>query len=261
MVTVDQLLQLASKQIGKPYVFGVEVKLDDPNPASFDCSELVQWVCCQAAVQPEMPDGSWIQYVHCRQNGRILSVDDAIGTRGALLFTNRDANGAPMDPTDAGDVPPHGHVAFSMGNGQTIEAMGTKWGVVQGNAAGRSWTQGGVIPGVDYASTTAAAALTPADPVPADPVLAAPVRSTTDNHPWLEVGADGDEVAKMQRLLLGVGAHSIGRLSANGKFSELTDIAVRLFQWYVKTYHDATMEVDGKCGPITWGWLEKLGAA
>jgi cell wall-associated NlpC family hydrolase len=250
MLTVEPLLQLAFAQIGKPYVFGVEVRLDDPSPATFDCSELVQWVCARAGVQPEMPDGSWIQYLHCRQNATVISVDEAIRTRGALLFTNRDAIGAPMEPADVNDVPPQGHVAFSLGDGKTVEAMGTKWGVRQGDATGRTWTQGARIPGVSYSAATdvPTVATPPATPV-ADP-----------NHPWLQVGAGGEGVERMQRMLLAVGAHSMGKLPANGSFTELTDIAVRLFQWYIKRFYDPAMEVDGKCGPVTWGWLEKISA-
>jgi hypothetical protein len=248
MANVEQLLQLASAQIGKPYVYGVEVNLDDPSPTTFDCSELVQWACHRLAVQPEMPDGSWIQYVHCRQNARALSVDEAIRTRGALLFTNRDANGAPVDPADANDHPAQGHVGFSLGNGFTVEAMGTKWGVVQGQAGGRTWTQGGLIPGVEYG---AASAVAPPAPAPVTPVK-------DPDHPYVQLGAKGASVEKMQHLLLSVGAHSMGKLTANGTFSELTDIAVRLFQWYVKAYFDPAMVVDGQCGPVTWSWLEKL---
>ena len=150
MTTSGDIIQLALAQAGKPYVYGVEVNLDDPSPASFDCSELVQWVCHRLGVQPEMPDGSWIQYVHCKQHGLTLSVDEAVRTRGALLFTNRDESGRAMDPSSANDHPAQGHVAFSLGNGKTIEAMGTKWGVRQGDAAGRSWTQGALIPGTTY---------------------------------------------------------------------------------------------------------------
>ena len=52
--------QIAEAQLGKPYRFGHEVKLDDPNPIAFDCSEYVQWCFHQIGVT--VPDGSFNQY-------------------------------------------------------------------------------------------------------------------------------------------------------------------------------------------------------
>lgn len=51
---------LVTGQLGKPYVFGAEVKLDDPEPKAFDCSELVEWAFAQVGVT--VPDGSMNQY-------------------------------------------------------------------------------------------------------------------------------------------------------------------------------------------------------
>ena len=53
-------LDLLEKQLGKPYIFGYEVKLDDPDPKAFDCSELVEWFFKQMGA--DVPDGSWHQY-------------------------------------------------------------------------------------------------------------------------------------------------------------------------------------------------------
>jgi cell wall-associated NlpC family hydrolase len=125
---VDQFVALALQQAGKRYIYGVEVKLSDPNPSAFDCSELVQWAASRAGITPEVPDGSAAQLAHCRRNNSTLSIPQAINTKGALLFMN-------------------GHVAISLGNGSTIEAMNPSNGVRKGKAAGRAWIAGAKIPG------------------------------------------------------------------------------------------------------------------
>lgn len=52
--------ELLSAQLGKQYIFGKEVSMEDPNPVAFDCSELVQWFFHQLGV--EAPDGSFNQF-------------------------------------------------------------------------------------------------------------------------------------------------------------------------------------------------------
>lgn len=60
MLDIPKGKQLLDKQVGKPYVFGYEVKLVDLDPIAFDCSELVEWFYHQMDVR--VPDGSWHQY-------------------------------------------------------------------------------------------------------------------------------------------------------------------------------------------------------
>jgi len=109
-------------------VFGAEASPSDPNPRSFDCSELVEWAAARTGITPRVPDGSSAQLAHCQRNGTMLSVSAGINTKGALLFQP-------------------GHVAVSLGNGRTIEAMNPSSGVRQGNANGRGWTSAARIPG------------------------------------------------------------------------------------------------------------------
>lgn len=125
---VDQFVALCLQQAGKSYVFGAEAAASEPNPRAFDCSELVEWACARVGVSPRFPDGTDAQESHCRSNGTIISVQSAINTKGALLFQP-------------------GHVAVSLGNGSTIEAMNPSRGVTKGNANGRGWTAGAKIPG------------------------------------------------------------------------------------------------------------------
>ena len=155
MVNVETVVGLALAQQGDRYVGNAEADPANPNPSEWDCSELVQWACDRAGVTPAMPDGSWLQQRWCSSQGQIISVDQAIATRGALLFNHRDADGNPVDPGPA--CPPHAHVAVSLGDGTTIEAMGTKYGVLVASARNRSWTAGALIPGCTYGAAPAPA--------------------------------------------------------------------------------------------------------
>lgn len=60
MIDIVRGQQLLLKQVGKPYIFGYEVKINDPNPEAFDCSELVEWFFHQMGVY--VPDGSYNQF-------------------------------------------------------------------------------------------------------------------------------------------------------------------------------------------------------
>lgn len=127
--TVERFVQTALAQAGDRYVYGAEASKNDPDPDAFDCSELVEWALARVGVF--IPDGSSAQREFCRSHGTLIPISQAIGTRGALLFAN-------------------GHVAISLGNGRTIEAMNRTYGVRQGNANGRPWIAGGLVPGLPY---------------------------------------------------------------------------------------------------------------
>lgn len=132
--TVAKIVASALGQVGDAYVYGAETSPSDPNPDAFDCSELIQWACERNGVN--MVDGSSAQLAYCRAHGTVISVEQAINTRGALLFAN-------------------GHVALSLGNGRTVEALNRSYGVTTMNARGRvtvTWVAGALIPGVKYHS-------------------------------------------------------------------------------------------------------------
>lgn len=77
----EKLKALALKQVGKPYIFGVEVKMTDTNPAAFDCSELIQWLFWQIGY--DVPDGSFNQYAAAEE------IADAKYATGDLVFCSR----------------------------------------------------------------------------------------------------------------------------------------------------------------------------
>lgn len=118
---VEEFVRIALSQTGKKYVYGAEASKTDPNPQSFDCSELVEWAAARAGISG-VPDGSEAQLNSCIP----ISVDQAINTRGSLL-------GHP------------GHVAISLGNGRTIEASSSDRPIGQLNARNRGFTRGGLL--------------------------------------------------------------------------------------------------------------------
>lgn len=120
---IDQFVSLCLQQVGDRYVFGAEARANDPNPGSFDCSELIEWAAGRVGISPKVPDGSSAQINHCRS----IPVSQAINTKGALLWHS-------------------GHIAVSLGNGKTVEAQNSRVGVVQGTAGNR-FKRGGLIPG------------------------------------------------------------------------------------------------------------------
>lgn len=118
----ERMVQWALAQAGKPYIWG------GSGPSGFDCSGLVQEASRAAGKTLVKPSKS--QWATVVAAGRTISVDAALRTRGALLFRMTG------EPT---------HIAISLGNGSTIEAMGTAYGVgVFGGASSRGWTGGGL---------------------------------------------------------------------------------------------------------------------
>ncbi|RSM74808.1 hypothetical protein DMH04_39490, partial [Kibdelosporangium aridum] len=134
---LQTFLNSAVAQTGDKYVFGHEVNLNDRNPSTFDCSELVEWAAAQAGVK--VPDGSWLQYRDLAKSGTTMSVEQALKTPGALLFSFS------SDPMTGGR-PSAAHVAISLGNGKTIEAKGTQYGVGSWEANTKRFQYAGYLP-------------------------------------------------------------------------------------------------------------------
>lgn len=144
MTTARDFIDFCLAQRGDKYIFGAEVDLDDPNPPAFDCSELVQWAGHRAGISPPVPDGAFNQWVQAKRLGLILPVADALKTPGTLLYMG-DGTGSGRDAIT--------HVAVSLGNGYTIEARGSKWGVGVWTAD-RGFDFASKLPGVQYGRGT-----------------------------------------------------------------------------------------------------------
>jgi cell wall-associated NlpC family hydrolase len=163
---LDTFLDVALSQDGAPYIFGAEVDPTTVDPKAggqaFDCSELVEWAAARAGV--DVPDGSYNQYLHLRDVGTELTVDEALRTPGALVFNFS------SEPVPGAGRPATAHVAISLGNGQLIEARGSNYGVGQFDAAGREFSHAAFIPELGTELTPSLAGVdgdVVADPLPA----------------------------------------------------------------------------------------------
>ncbi|MFD0524814.1 transglycosylase SLT domain-containing protein [Paractinoplanes durhamensis] len=142
---LDTFLKVAKAQIGDRYVFGAEVKLSDPNPSVFDCSEFTQWAAFQAG--SKIPDGATAQYLHFKEKGQLVDVDKAKDIPGALLFS------FDREPRPGDGRTPGAHVAISLGNGKVVEAANPRVGVRESNAGNR-FEFAAVIPGISDGTAT-----------------------------------------------------------------------------------------------------------
>lgn len=194
---IEDVLLFAVCMEHRRYVFGVEndaavlaVLADHPDPTqldarvddylarvpSSDCSELVQSACALAGVT--VPDGSWLQYQACERASTVCSVAEAVATRGALLFRFSTDPNSPGRPANA-------HVAWSLGDGTTVEARSHAMGIGSWPAAGRGWTHAALIPGVGYGPRPAPPGPEPHTPPPAPWPI--PVREDPMFTPPLEL--------------------------------------------------------------------------
>jgi len=146
--SAEEFVELALAQAGDRYVWGAHADENDPDPDQFDCAELVEWSAGRLGI--DLADYSYGQYVELRDAGAEMSVEEALRTKGALLFFFSDDTGTGM--------PSRRHVAISLGDGRTIEAKGAKYGVGVFEAGDR-FTAAAYIPGLDYGTAAGATAL------------------------------------------------------------------------------------------------------
>lgn len=134
--SVEAFVQNAIAQAGDRFDMGAG-RTSDPNPDAFDCSGLVYWAAHQVGV--DAAAAAYTLWRQCVDAGTDMPVDQAISTRGALLFIIANPNYSSQN----GD-----HVAISLGDGNTIEARNTRYGVGIFGAAARGWVAAGMLPGL-----------------------------------------------------------------------------------------------------------------
>jgi Bacterial TSP3 repeat len=112
--SVRDFLRNASHQLGDKHKRMAEADPKAKDPDTWDSSELVEWSAKRAGVT--MPDGSWKQYDYLAKKGSTVSVEEALRTPGALVFTFPNGVSGPggSRPTGAG-------VGISMGDGRVME--------------------------------------------------------------------------------------------------------------------------------------------
>lgn len=108
------LIDFLKKQLGKPYIFGVENKQNEDNWDNYkawDCSEIVEIGFHKIGI--EVPDGSYNQAKVCKRlsRGEQLLIGDL---------------GFKWNP----DTEVIHHVGIYIGDGSVVEAKGKDWGVV-----------------------------------------------------------------------------------------------------------------------------------
>ena len=110
------VVDLATKQLGKPYVWGAE------GPKSFDCSGLVYYVYKNAA-------GKTLPRTAAAQYGVGVAVSKSHLHPGDLIFSSTDGSGRVT------------HVAIYVGNGQMIHAPRTGKNVEKVSISNSYWTK------------------------------------------------------------------------------------------------------------------------
>lgn len=132
-------VRLAGEQAGDKYRFGAEARDGDADPTAFDSSELVEWAAHRAGAK-DMPDGSWNQYRFLHEKGGATSLEEALHTKGALVF------GFSSDPLASPDRPARAYVAISMGDGQNVIDVSERGGEVRVMPHGGFYGYGAKIP-------------------------------------------------------------------------------------------------------------------
>lgn len=160
--TGERLVEIARRHcnIGERYVFGAFVPKNDAEARGpWDCAEFVSWCVFQAAGflygcekndgDPRRADaytGYWER--DARKLGRMISVQEAAGIPGAVLLRFPPRTGI-------------GHIAFSDGEGGTLEAKGRAFGVVTDVIRGRRWDTGVLLKGITYGPARGDVAVSP----------------------------------------------------------------------------------------------------
>lgn len=142
------ILAIAEKHLGEPYVFGANANFQDSHYAGpWDCADFTSWVLYQATgivfgctddaaptKKLEPFSGSWL--ADTKSKGHEIAISQAKKIPGAFFIRKK-----------KGSKP--GHVAVSDGLGKTVEAMGKDFGVTRGKVDGRFDTAV-LVPGVKY---------------------------------------------------------------------------------------------------------------
>lgn len=222
--TGESLYQLARNHVGEEYENILVPKNDANWKGPWDCAELVSWAVYQTVgelygcednnadpARAEAYTGAWQR--DAERLGKKVSVEEAASTMGGVLLRY---------PPGQGGM---GHIAICDGRGNTIEAKGRRYGVVEGKVSGRHWDTGILVPGLSYETGP----ITDVRPPAAIYRLNAP-------------NMDPSVVINIQTVLIAKG-YNPG--SINGHFGLSTQAAVINFQ------KAEGLVVDGEVGPET----------
>jgi N-acetylmuramoyl-L-alanine amidase len=149
MISANKLIEASVAHIGEEYVFGSIVPMNNPNwKGPWDCAEFVTYIVhsitnvLYGIWDNDSYTGYWADDVDNKKVNSI-TVEQAVRTEGAILLRKPKTNMI-------------GHIAFSDGKGNTIEARGKAFGVCKyvalasDGSNSRSWDMGIKIPNVEY---------------------------------------------------------------------------------------------------------------
>lgn len=136
--TAKEFVEVAKTQLGKPYIYGAEVRPDDPDPPAFDCSEFVGWAARQAGGRVNLDNSAAKILAHAQMAGLELPVAAALKVPGALLFWKGQKGVS--------------HVAIAVGDGTTIDARDgeSRCVAVHGPKVNKGATAAAFAPGIGY---------------------------------------------------------------------------------------------------------------
>lgn len=149
MTDGEKMLNLAETRIGEKYVNVCVPKNNKNWHGPWDCAEFMSWLvyqvggflygCVDDHADPatvEAYTGAW--QTDSKNLGKRVPWQDAAATVGGVLLRFPPAPGA------------MGHIVVSDGQGGTVEAMGTAYGVRRGKISGRHWDTGVFLPNFSY---------------------------------------------------------------------------------------------------------------
>lgn len=213
-------LAYALHEMGKRYLVGPT--RCEPNSPYHDCSGLVKATATVLGVV-NFPTVSQSQL------NALIPCSFAVAVRTPLAVLGHDGWG------------PNGHIVFSRGDGTSVEARGTRYGVGSWSLYGRNLNRCGFMPGVQYLGHN--------EPPPAGGLyaVAAALRALAVKYdqqgahlPIIRIGSHGQDVSDWQFGLIGT---SGARIQVDGDFGPKTQAATLAYQRFMG------LQVDGVVGP------------
>ena len=107
---LDRFMDVANQQQGVKYKYGAEVDMNDMDPQALDSGN---WCSGQHTIGYRDPRRYVEQFRHLKEQGAAISVEDALKTKGALVF------GFSSDPLASPERPARSYVAISGGTAAT----------------------------------------------------------------------------------------------------------------------------------------------
>lgn len=149
MATGKDIVTEAINHLGEEYILGADVPFENSDyKGPWDCAEFCSWVVYRASglvlgcvdnsksiKKLEPYSGGW--YRDGMQAMHKITYEEAKKTPGAVFVRK---------PTDE----KRGHVAFSQGNGKTIQAFSSRYDVTEKSPDNRTWHVCFLIDGIDY---------------------------------------------------------------------------------------------------------------